>query len=102
MATLGSPGGSSIIGYVVQALIGLIDWQRDPFAAIAAPHVLNRNGPTLVEAETGLDALAQALADRGHVIKVQVLESGANVIFLRDGKLLGASDPRREGVALAD
>lgn len=102
LATLGSPGGPSIIGYVVQALVGLIDWQLDPYAAIAAPHILNRNGPTLVEAGSGLEALSQALADRGHVIKVQALESGANVILLRDGQLLGASDPRREGVALAD
>ncbi|WP_374367702.1 gamma-glutamyltransferase [Dongia sp.] len=102
IAALGSPGGPNIIGYVVQALVGLIDWQLDPYTAIAAPHVLNRNGPTLIERDSGLDALAQALAERGHVIKVQPLESGANVILLRDDRLLGASDPRREGVALAD
>ena len=47
LAVVGSPGGSSIIGYVVQALVGLIDWQLDPYTAIAAAHAVNRNGPTV-------------------------------------------------------
>ncbi|MBL8709380.1 MAG: gamma-glutamyltransferase [Rhodospirillaceae bacterium] len=102
LAAVGSPGGPNIIGYVVQTLIGLIDWQRDPYAAIASPHTLNRNGPTLVEADAGLESLADELAARGHAIKVQDLESGANVIIRQGETLLGASDPRREGVALAD
>jgi gamma-glutamyltranspeptidase / glutathione hydrolase len=101
-AALGSPGGASIIGYVVQALIGLIDWHQDPYAAIAAPHVLNRNGPTLVEAGRGLEPLVAELEALGHKVKVQELESGANVIVVRDGQLIGAGDPRREGVALGD
>lgn len=101
-AALGSPGGPNIIGYVTQTLIGLIDWHLDPYAAIAAPHVLNRNGPTLVEAEHDLDALVAGLKALGHKVKVQELESGANVIVVRDGQLIGASDPRREGVALGD
>ena len=102
LAVVGSPGGSSIIGYVAQALVGLIDWQLDPYVAIAAAHAVNRNGPTLLEADAGLEPLAAALRERGHEVKMQVLESGLNVILLKDGYLLGASDPRREGVALAD
>ncbi|WP_368412923.1 gamma-glutamyltransferase [Dongia sp.] len=101
-AALGSPGGSNIIGYVTQALIGLIDWRLDPYSAIAAPHVLNRNGPTIIEAEQGLEKLAAELETMGHKVKVQELNSGANVIVVRDGQLIGASDPRREGVALGD
>ena len=102
LAVVGSPGGSSIIGYVVQALVGLIDWQLDPYTAIAAAHAVNRNGPTVLEADAGLEPLAEALRERGHEIKMQTLESGVNLILLRDGRLFGASDPRREGVALAD
>lgn len=101
-AALGSPGGPNIIGYVAQALIGLIDWRLDPYAAISAPHVLNRNGPTLVEAGRDLDPLVAELDALGHKVKVQELNSGANVIVVRDGQLIGASDPRREGVALGD
>ena len=101
-AVLGSPGGANIIGYVTQALIGLIDWRRDPYAAIAAPHTLNRNGPTILEEGRGLEGLAAQLEARGHKVKVQELDSGANVILLRDGQLIGASDPRRQGIALGN
>jgi gamma-glutamyltranspeptidase/glutathione hydrolase len=101
-AVLGSPGGASIIGYVTQALVNLIDWQRDPYAAIAAPHFLNRNGPTILEADRDLAPLGAELEARGHKVKMQELNSGANVIVLDGGTLLGASDPRREGIALGD
>jgi len=101
-AVVGSPGGASIIGYVAQTLINLIDWQRDPFAAIAAPHFLNRNGPTILEAHRDLDALGGELEARGHKVKIQALESGANIIVLDGETLLGAGDPRREGIALGD
>ena len=101
-AALGSPGGANIIGYVTQALIGLLDWHREPLAAIAAPHYLNRNGPTILEEGRDFGALPEALAARGHKVKVQELDSGANVIVLRDGQLIGASDPRREGLALGN
>ncbi len=101
-AVLGSPGGANIIGYVTQALVGLIDWRRDPYAAITAPHTLNRNGPTILEEARGLEGLAAQLEARGHKVKVQELDSGANVILLRDGQLIGASDPRRQGIALGN
>lgn len=101
-AVVGSPGGANIIGYVTQTIVQLVDWQRNPYRAVAAPHVINRNGPTMIEAGAGQDALAAALAARGHEIKRQTMESGINVILLQDGRLIGASDPRREGVALAD
>ncbi|MBI2254431.1 MAG: gamma-glutamyltransferase [Proteobacteria bacterium] len=101
-AVLGSPGGANIIGYVTQALIGLIDWQRDPYAAIAAPHFLNRNGPTILEADRDIRSLGSELEARGHKVKMQELSSGANVIVLEGATLLGASDPRREGIALGD
>src|SRR5690606_492610 len=39
-AALGSPGGSRIIGYVVQTLVALIDWDMPMQAAIDQPRVL--------------------------------------------------------------
>ena len=44
MLLIGSPGGASIIPYVAQALVGILDFGQDPQTAIDAPHVLNRNG----------------------------------------------------------
>jgi gamma-glutamyltranspeptidase/glutathione hydrolase len=41
---IGSPGGSRIIGYVVQAIIAHIDWGMDVQAAVSIPHAVNRFG----------------------------------------------------------
>src|SRR5262249_14331965 len=43
---VGSPGGPYIIGYVAQALLLMLDHDETPGEAVAAAHVLNRNGPT--------------------------------------------------------
>jgi gamma-glutamyltranspeptidase/glutathione hydrolase len=99
---LGSPGGSSIIGYVTHAVIELIDWKRSPGAAAAAPHIINRNGPTVIEAGTTLADLTPALEQLGHEVKESALKSGLNIVEFQDGVMIGASDPRRDGVALAE
>ena len=99
---LGSPGGPNIIGYVAQALIEMIDWGRSPAEAAAAPHILNRNGPTLVEAGTGALDLRDALEALGHEVDARELRSGLNIVQIKDGVLIGASDPRRDGIALGD
>jgi gamma-glutamyltranspeptidase/glutathione hydrolase len=99
---LGSPGGPNIIGYVAQALVLMLDWQATPGEAAAAPHILNRNGPTLVEEGTAAEKLAPALEKLGQKIEIQPLMSGLNIVAFRRGQLIGASDPRRDGVALGD
>jgi gamma-glutamyltranspeptidase / glutathione hydrolase len=99
---VGSPGGPNIIGYVAQALIEMIDWGRSPAEAAAAPHILNRNGPTLVEAGTGALDLRDALEALGHEVDARELRSGLNIVQIKDGVLIGASDPRRDGVALGE
>ncbi len=40
---------AAIINYVVKTLLGVIDWQLDPQAAIALPNFGSRNGPTELE-----------------------------------------------------
>lgn len=99
---LGSPGGPNIIGYVAQALIEMIDWGRSPGAAAAAPHVLNRNGPTLVEAETSALDLRESLEALGHQVEERELRSGLNIVQFKTGSMIGASDPRRDGIALGE
>ncbi|MEX2200238.1 MAG: gamma-glutamyltransferase [Dongiaceae bacterium] len=101
-AVLGSPGGSRIIGYVAQSLIGMLDWQLGPQQAVALPHLTNRNGATDLESATGLAAFAPDLAARGHEIRLVPMASGLHAILVADDTLLGAADPRREGVALGD
>ncbi len=99
---LGSPGGPNIIGYVAQALVEMIDWGRSPAAAAAAPHILNRNGPTLIEAGTSALDLRDALEALGHEVDERELRSGLNIVQFKDGEMIGASDPRRDGIALGE
>jgi gamma-glutamyltranspeptidase/glutathione hydrolase len=99
---LGSPGGPNIIGYVAQALVEMIDWGRSPGKAVAAPHILNRNGPTLIEAGTSALDLRGALEALGHEVDERQLKSGLNIVQFKDGVMIGASDPRRDGIALGE
>ncbi len=99
---LGSPGGSRIIGYVVQAIVAVLDWGLDPQAAVELPHVVNRNGATELESATAAERLRDPLIALGHEVAVKPMDSGLNVIVVTPNGLLGGSDPRREGVALGE
>jgi gamma-glutamyltranspeptidase/glutathione hydrolase len=99
----GSPGGSRIICYVAQALIGILDWQMNPQQAAAMPHFCNRNGTTDIESHTEAESLSAALTDMGHEVRIRNLNSGLHLIQrLPSGELLGGADPRREGLVLGD
>ncbi|MBU0725509.1 MAG: gamma-glutamyltransferase [Alphaproteobacteria bacterium] len=100
---VGSPGGSQIINYVMKTVIGVLDWGLDPQAAIALPNISNRNGASEIERRADADALAEALAARGHRIDRGSLVSGLQAIqILPDGTLLGGADPRRDSLAAGD
>jgi gamma-glutamyltranspeptidase/glutathione hydrolase len=102
VAAAGSPGGNLIVGFVSEVLVAMLDWGMDPQQAAGLPHVVNLNGDTRIERGTALEKLAPALEARGHNVRVQPLASGTQAILVRDGKLLGGADPRREGVAIGD
>ncbi|MFO1104955.1 MAG: gamma-glutamyltransferase [Amaricoccus sp.] len=102
MLATGSPGGANIIPFVAQALIGILDWNLDPQTAIDAPHVVNLNGKTRIEASPQAPALIAALTARGQVVETADLNSGLQAILIENGQLLGATDKRREGLVLSD
>ncbi|WP_336098399.1 gamma-glutamyltransferase [Roseovarius sp. CH_XMU1461] len=97
---LGSPGGSRIIPYVSKTLVAMLDWGLDAQAAVDLPHLVNRFGTYDLEVGTAAEAQAEALQAMGYATAVRDLTSGLHVIDLRDGRLRGGADPRREGVAL--
>ena len=99
---LGSPGGSSIIPYVVKTIVALVDWKMDMQQAIALPHLANRFGTYDLEAGTSAVELAKDLEALGYKIAEKEQNSGLHgVSFTGDG-LAGGADPRREGVAVGD
>ena len=102
LLSLGSPGGSRIIGYVTLALIASLDWQLDPQAAVALAHHVNRNGAIDLEAGSALEALAPELEALGHEVKIRPLNSGLHAVRIVAGGLEGGADPRREGRALGN
>lgn len=99
---IGSPGGSRIINYVAQSIIGILDFNMDPQVAISQPHIVNRNGATDVEENTDAVAMIPALEALGHETKVRDLNSGLHVIQIKDGVLIGGADTRREGTVMGD
>ena len=56
---VGSPGGSRIINYVAQTIIGVLDWQLNVQQAINLPKVTNRNYVTTLELDTDIAKLKQ-------------------------------------------
>lgn len=103
LVSVGSPGGPAIIDYVAQILIGILDAKMRPKDALAMPHEINMNGPTLLEKSENSATLAAALTAMGHKIEVpQVEGSGLHCIEKTAAGYIGAADPRRDGIALGD
>ncbi|HEX3675195.1 MAG TPA: gamma-glutamyltransferase [Rhizomicrobium sp.] len=94
---LGSPGGPAIIPFVAETLVAMIDGHLGPQAAAGLPHHVNPNGPTILEADTSIDALAPQLTQMGHTVRLAPLESGLNIIEHVKGGYIGGADPRRDG-----
>jgi len=111
VASVGSPGGTWIISFVVKTLVGLLDWQLGVQQAIDLPDFGSRNGPTELEAGRFEPALVQALQARGHSVVQFPMTSGLQAFVaasLAPGPLppgtrwTGGADPRREGIAIGD
>jgi gamma-glutamyltranspeptidase / glutathione hydrolase len=98
----GSPGGSAIINYVAKTLVGIIDWELDPQAAVALPNFGSRNGPTELERDTPLVALEPRLKLLGAPVWVTDHTSGLHVIRRTKDGWIGGADPRREGIVIGE
>ncbi len=95
---VGSPGGSRIIGYVTQAIVGVIDWGLDVQQAVMVPHAVNRFGAYDLEEGTAAVELTEPLTEMGFEVGARALTSGLHIIAIGDD-LRGGADPRREGIA---
>lgn len=97
---VGSPGGSMIIGFVAQAIIGHIDWGFDAQQTVDQPHMLARFGPIELEAGTSAETLAGPLTATGFQTSIVPMSSGLQAIVIAPDGLEGGSDPRREGISV--
>lgn len=101
VAVAGSAGGARIPGYVVQALVGVLDWSLDPEAALSLGHVGVASGPELEDA-TQAAGLLGLLRARGETVAPAQMASGSALILVTPKGLAGAADPRRDGFVAAD
>ncbi|MSQ53011.1 MAG: gamma-glutamyltransferase [Betaproteobacteria bacterium] len=99
---LGSPGGLQIINYVALTLVALLDWKLGEQEALDLPRFGGRTRATDLERMEGMEELAKALGVRGHEVRMGGAGSGLHLISVTPQGLIGAADPRREGVALGD
>tara|TARA_E500000081_G_scaffold98754_1_gene99817 strand:- start:214 stop:561 length:348 start_codon:yes stop_codon:yes gene_type:complete len=97
---LGSPGGSRIINYVAQTIIGLIDFHLSPQDAVDMGKISSRNGTVDLEKNTAMAGLKGYLEAKGNRVKLRDLNSGLHIIAVNQSQLIGAADPRREGIGL--
>jgi gamma-glutamyltranspeptidase/glutathione hydrolase len=99
---IGSPGGHSIINYVAQTIVNVLDWSMDIQQAVAAPHRGSRNGPTDLEKGTALERLVPELERMGHSVRIRDEASGLHGIMRVTNGWAGGADPRREGIAVGE
>jgi gamma-glutamyltranspeptidase/glutathione hydrolase len=97
---IGSPGGSSIIGYVARTTIGILDWDLTPQQAIDLSNATARTSPVVIESSRMPTGVAEALTARGWQLReVGAMEdSGIHAIRVTPQGLVGGADPRREGI----
>ena len=97
---IGSAGGSRIIGFVLQRIIAVLDWDMDIQSALDMPNIVHRGHKLEVET-SGLD-FAEPLKNLGHPVEVGPMNSGLTAIHFKNGQIYGAADPRRDGVAMGE
>ncbi|MCB1510870.1 MAG: gamma-glutamyltransferase [Hyphomicrobiaceae bacterium] len=112
---LGAAGGGAIPDYVAGTILHVLVHGMDPQAALAQPHTSGQaltssrcdGGPGFfsdVEKGTALAQWLPELKNLGHACPRAVrLRSGLTAIALTgDGRILGAADPRRDGIAVGE
>ena len=92
----GSPGGSRIITAVLQVLMNVIDHRMNVAEASSAPRMHHQWLPDVMRLEEGFSPdTRRLLKDKGHKVEIGRSMGSVQSIMRMDGKLFGASDPRR-------
>ena len=98
---IGSAGGNAILAYVAKSLVAAVDWNMTMTDALAAPNLVARGANFQGEVTKFSPAVLEGLRQRGIDLKPgQGEDSGLTGVLIRDERIDGAADPRREGVVL--
>ena len=100
---IGSPGGSSIVGYVARATIGILDWNMPVQDVINLSNATARSSPVNIEDDRMPAGMIDALRARGWEFRdiTGLEESGLHAIRVTPRGLQGGADPRREGTVVS-
>jgi gamma-glutamyltranspeptidase/glutathione hydrolase len=100
-ASLGSPGGTQIIGVVLNVLVNLIDFHMSAEEAVHAPRLIHRGQGIEVEEEFFRNNPWMATwQSKGILVEVREPFGDLQLVLVEnpeEGWLSGASDPRGEG-----
>ena len=98
---IGSAGGNAILAYVAKSLVAGIDWNLPMPVALALPNLVARGSNFQGEVDKFPPQVLAGLRARGIDLKPgQGEDSGVHAVLIRNGRVDGAADPRREGVVL--
>ncbi|MEO7409812.1 MAG: gamma-glutamyltransferase family protein [Sphingomicrobium sp.] len=98
---IGSAGGNAILPFVAKSLVAAVDWGLPMQQAIALPNLVARGTSFGGEVDKFSPELLAGLRARGIDLKPgQGEDSGVHGVLIRNGRIDGGFDPRREGVVL--
>jgi gamma-glutamyltranspeptidase/glutathione hydrolase len=99
---IGSAGGNAILAYVAKSLVAAIDWNMAMPQALGAPNLIARGPNFQGEVSKFPPEILEGLRHRGIDLKPgQGEDSGLTGVLIREGKIDGGADPRREGVVMS-
>jgi gamma-glutamyltranspeptidase/glutathione hydrolase len=99
----GSPGGSRIITTTLQVILNVIDHNMNIQEAVNATRIHHQWLPDELRTEPGLSPdTIHLLKNMGHTVAIKsTLGSAASILIdSKTNTYYGASDPRREGLAI--
>ena len=97
---IGSPGGKSIIMYVLKTIIAVLDWDMTIKDAVNFPNFSLKNNIVLLENKKFDNGTKKYLLNLDHIIEEKKLDSGLHGFEIKNNKIFGAADKRREGLVL--
>jgi gamma-glutamyltranspeptidase/glutathione hydrolase len=103
---VGAPGGTKIVTGILQTIVNVLDHGMTPVEAVSAPRVDYQGDVVQAEARIPV-AVTDGLSSLGYEVSRRTLNydsyfSRPQVIVSVDGRLEGASDPRKDGGTALD